>query len=384
VLAPAAWIFGAMTITGVNIGLRHVLPAWPALLALAGAGLVRLLHGGRVARGAAVGLAGWAFVAAATITPDHLAYFHELAGGPDRGDRILIDSNLDWGQDEGRMRAWAEARGSAGEPVTVNPARPEGAVVAANVNAIRGILQEDDRRLRWLRPLVPERTIGRTWRVFRVDPRRLEEAARRDPLAALDWARWLVAHGRSAEAIAILPAAGAFEDADRREERLAVLAEAQLGAGDLVGAVQSVTGSGDADLAAEIAHRLSGVRGTPWAARDARERALVFGALCRRGRAEEALALARRVLVEPGAEVPGFVDFERSPTGLDPPARLARAARLRDLGMEEQALAELGELLPLDPANEAALGLYGELVVRRKLGLTEFPLPRVDWSRLSQ
>jgi hypothetical protein len=161
-----------------------------------------------------------------------------------------------------------------------------------------------------------------------------------------------------------------------------VLAEARLAAGDLAGAVQAVSGAGDADLAAEIANRVSELRGTPWAARDARERALVFGALCRRGRSREALALARRVLAEPGTEVAGFVDFERSPAGLDPKARLARAARLRDAGMEEQALAELGELLPLDPANEAALGLYGELVVRRKLGLTEFPLPPVDWSRL--
>jgi hypothetical protein len=219
--------------------------------------------------------------------------------------------------------------------------------------------------------------------VFRVDPAVLEQAARRDPLAALDWARWLVAQDRPADALAVLPAESALEGPDLRQERLAALAEARLASGDLAGAVQSVQHSGDADLAAEIAHRLSELRGTPWEARDPRERALVFGALCRRGRAEEALALARRVLAEPGVQVPGFVDFEISPAGLDPPARLARCARLRDLGMEERALAELGELLALDPANEPALGLYGELAVRRKLGLTEFPLPRVDWGGLA-
>jgi hypothetical protein len=28
------------------------------------------------------------------------------------------------------------------------------------------------------------------------------------------------------------------------------------------------------------------------------------------------------------------------------------------------------------------LWLYGELVVRRKLGLTEYELPEIDWSRI--
>ena len=31
--------------------------------------------------------------------PHHLAYFNEWAGGPDAGSELLIDSNLDWGQD---------------------------------------------------------------------------------------------------------------------------------------------------------------------------------------------------------------------------------------------------------------------------------------------
>jgi hypothetical protein len=110
----------------------------------------------------------------------------------------------------------------------------------------------------------------------------------------------------------------------------------------------------------------------------------VFAALCRRGKADEALSFARRVMRDHRATVPGFVDFEASAAGLAPTARLARAGQLRRLGLEAHALTELGELLALDAANEAALGLYGELVVRRKLGLTEFPLPPVDWSSVSR
>lgn len=33
------------------------------------------------------------------MAPHQLAYFNELVGGPDRGYRYLLDSNLDWGQD---------------------------------------------------------------------------------------------------------------------------------------------------------------------------------------------------------------------------------------------------------------------------------------------
>jgi hypothetical protein len=36
-------------------------------------------------------------------SPNHLAYFNLLAGGPRNGHRILLDSNLDWGQDLCRL-----------------------------------------------------------------------------------------------------------------------------------------------------------------------------------------------------------------------------------------------------------------------------------------
>lgn len=41
--------------------------------------------------------------------PSFLAYFNEVAGGPAGGARYAIDSNLDWGQDLRRLRAFVEA-----------------------------------------------------------------------------------------------------------------------------------------------------------------------------------------------------------------------------------------------------------------------------------
>jgi len=86
--------------TRFNIGLRHVLPIYPLLSILAGLGLVQLWQFARspwIGRVLAVGLAGWMLASSAMAQPDNLAYFNELAGK--HPERILVDSDLDWGQD---------------------------------------------------------------------------------------------------------------------------------------------------------------------------------------------------------------------------------------------------------------------------------------------
>ncbi len=40
------------------------------------------------------------------IHPHYLSYFNPIAGGPANGYRVLIDSNVDWGQDLLRLRRW--------------------------------------------------------------------------------------------------------------------------------------------------------------------------------------------------------------------------------------------------------------------------------------
>ena len=39
------------------------------------------------------------FVTTLAIHPHYLSYFNALAGGPEDGYNVLIDSNVDWGQD---------------------------------------------------------------------------------------------------------------------------------------------------------------------------------------------------------------------------------------------------------------------------------------------
>lgn len=94
-----------------DYGVRYLLPAFPFLVLLAGRGADLLLKSGPRARIALGVLLVWQAASAAWSAPQQLAYFNELAGGTDRARHLLLDSNLDWGQDLGRAAAWFREHG---------------------------------------------------------------------------------------------------------------------------------------------------------------------------------------------------------------------------------------------------------------------------------
>ena len=103
-----AAIYGGYAINGrVNIGHRHLLPLYPVFFVLASACAVWLSH--RVGRWLVGAAFVWLLGAQLWIHPHYLAYFNELSGGPSRGYRFLVDSNIDWGQDLLRLAAYARA-----------------------------------------------------------------------------------------------------------------------------------------------------------------------------------------------------------------------------------------------------------------------------------
>ena len=88
----------------VDIGIRHILPLYPFLALLGARGAIDLwlrATSTRLVKGAVAGLAASALYIAVRAHPDHLAYFNPLAGA--HPERILVDSNLDWGQDLYRL-----------------------------------------------------------------------------------------------------------------------------------------------------------------------------------------------------------------------------------------------------------------------------------------
>jgi len=95
----------------INIGLRHVLPIYPFLAITAGFGSVALWRARRswpLGPTLMAAFLGWQLVSSTRVHPDYLAYFNELAG--DEPERILVDSDLDDGQDLKRLADTLRAR----------------------------------------------------------------------------------------------------------------------------------------------------------------------------------------------------------------------------------------------------------------------------------
>ena len=108
-LIPALLYFSLAVWSRMNIGLRHILPIYPFLFVLIGGTAAELWTSKtKVKRGCLIFLALWYVWSSMSIYPHYLAYFNELAGGPQNGHRVLIDSNLDWGQDLKGLKRWMD------------------------------------------------------------------------------------------------------------------------------------------------------------------------------------------------------------------------------------------------------------------------------------
>lgn len=110
-LIPVVLYFALAVLSGLNIGLRHLLPIYPFLFVLVGGIAARLWSGAAFKRWVLILLFLWQLWSCWSVYPDYLAYFNELAGGPKNGYKILTDSSLDWGQDLKGLKRWMDKNG---------------------------------------------------------------------------------------------------------------------------------------------------------------------------------------------------------------------------------------------------------------------------------
>jgi len=109
---PLLFLLAAM-FGGLNLGYRLMLPVLPFTLMIAGQGAHELLtprkqiQPWRVVAFAVLSL--WLIVDVLSINPQHLAYFNQLINR-ERDYDVLVDSNLDWGQDLIALRDWQQSR----------------------------------------------------------------------------------------------------------------------------------------------------------------------------------------------------------------------------------------------------------------------------------
>jgi len=109
-LLPAATIFCFFSLSHKAIGLRYILPIYPFLFVFASRAAQSFLSN-KMLTGLSVAAIGWYVGASCYIHPHYLAYFNELAGGPDNGYKYLVDSNLDWGQDLKGLKSYMQQHG---------------------------------------------------------------------------------------------------------------------------------------------------------------------------------------------------------------------------------------------------------------------------------
>jgi hypothetical protein len=93
----------------LNLGSRYLLPLYPLTAIIAGSGAAYLLRtrawGSVLVGGLLIGQVS----ASAGASPDYLAYFNPLAGA--HPEKLLVDSDLDWGQDVNRVVTELQKRG---------------------------------------------------------------------------------------------------------------------------------------------------------------------------------------------------------------------------------------------------------------------------------
>jgi hypothetical protein len=110
-LLPATAVFTTASLMRVQIGERYVLAAYPYLILLLGGAAARLWRNWRGRGLLALCLVLHALPSVAIAERGYLTYFNLLAGGPDGGREVLLDSNLDWGQDLPRLARWMQREG---------------------------------------------------------------------------------------------------------------------------------------------------------------------------------------------------------------------------------------------------------------------------------
>jgi hypothetical protein len=110
VLPPLFLLYVLSFHFGKNYGVRYLLPALPFLALVAGVAVDAFRRDRRAAI-ALAGLFAWQAGSCVVAAPHQLAYFNLFAGSQDHARRLLLDSNLDWGQDLGRLADYLKAHG---------------------------------------------------------------------------------------------------------------------------------------------------------------------------------------------------------------------------------------------------------------------------------
>lgn len=107
-IPPIFYLIIAMS-SGMNIGVRHILPMYMFLSVLIGGATAVLIKQDRRWVYAIVVLLAYQAISTVRIYPAYMAYANELWGGPSQTYKLLSDSNADWGQQLKDVKRYLDA-----------------------------------------------------------------------------------------------------------------------------------------------------------------------------------------------------------------------------------------------------------------------------------
>ena len=108
---PPAFYFLVAVNAATNIGVRHILPIYVFLSALAGGAAWAFIRRNNKWAYAVAALLLFHAASSALAFPHYIAYSNELWGGPSDTYKYLSDSNADWGEQLKEAKKYLDARG---------------------------------------------------------------------------------------------------------------------------------------------------------------------------------------------------------------------------------------------------------------------------------
>lgn len=110
IIPPLVYFLVAMS-SGTNIGVRHLLPVYVFLFALAGGAAWAFVSYSRKWSYAVAALLLLHVVSSLSVMPRYIPYSNELWGGSKNTWKYLSDSNIDWAQQLRETKQYLDARG---------------------------------------------------------------------------------------------------------------------------------------------------------------------------------------------------------------------------------------------------------------------------------
>ena len=188
---PAACAFAILLSAlpaNIDVGLRHILVIFPFLSIVAGRGLIALIRSNRhryIGSAIAVTLIAWQIGSGIANHPDYLAYFNEFAGK--HPERILVNADLDWGQDAYRLQEKIRQMGISEISVAIKyfytdyqyglfamdqkstvkllePGKPTVGWIAISLGTLYR-----DKGYGWLKHYTPEMTVGKSIYLYHIE-----------------------------------------------------------------------------------------------------------------------------------------------------------------------------------------------------------------------